>query len=312
MDPYHSYWGVEWYYFVIIWAFIALGSHIYQVGFIVRLIRLGRDDDRFNSWQQRTTEFLTDWLGQRKVVEDKIAGYAHALIFWGFLMLVSDVVDLSTGGALYKFLKLRSILLGNIWNLIVDIGYTMAGIGIIIALYRRIVIKPEKLKDSSIEGILILFAILGIVLTAFIVEAGYMLGENIEYNNWEPIGVLFAKQMVHLNSDTLGMVIDVSYWLHMILIGGFLIEIPQTKHSHLIGTIPNVMFQDHSQMGAMKPLQIDNEGLAVKTDDLDFDNLAPKSNDKTGIGLYKLFIYALLIIGFSLFRYVCWPANSSV
>ena len=41
-------------------------------------------------------EFLTDWLGQRKVVEDKVAGYAHALIFWGFLMLVSDVIDLGT------------------------------------------------------------------------------------------------------------------------------------------------------------------------------------------------------------------------
>ena len=92
MDAYHSYYGVEWYYFLLVWGIIALGSHIYQVGFIIKLIRLGKDDDRFNSWKQRTKEFLTDWLGQRKVVEDKLAGYAHALIFWGFLMLVSDVI----------------------------------------------------------------------------------------------------------------------------------------------------------------------------------------------------------------------------
>ena len=83
MDAYHSYYGVEWYYFLLIWGIIALGSHIYQVGFIIKLIRLGKDDDRFNSWNQRMKEFLTDWLGQRKVVEDKLAGYAHALIFWG-------------------------------------------------------------------------------------------------------------------------------------------------------------------------------------------------------------------------------------
>ena len=82
MDPYHDYYGVEWYFILAIWTMIALGSHIYQVGYIVKLIKLGKPDDRFNSWQQRMKEFLTDWLGQRKVVEDKLAGYAHALIFW--------------------------------------------------------------------------------------------------------------------------------------------------------------------------------------------------------------------------------------
>lgn len=271
MNPFHDYYGVPWYVILGLWSLIAVGSHVYQVGFIVKLIRLGKDDDRFNSWKQRSKEFLTDWLGQRKVVQDKLAGYAHALIFWGFLMLVSDVIDLGTGGLFAKFLE--KIYLANIWNLVVDIGYTMAGIGILIALYRRLIVRPEKLKGTSMEGVLILFAILGIVITAFIVEAGYMIGENAHYNYWEPIGVLFAKQMESINTETLATMIDASYWIHMVLIGLFLIEIPQTKHSHLIGTIPNVMFQDHEPMGTMLPMQTDDDNIAVKTDDLDFDNL---------------------------------------
>jgi|TARA_B110000438_G_scaffold146779_1_gene141427 Fe-S oxidoreductase len=271
MTPFHDYYGIPWYVILGLWSLIAVGSHVYQVGFIVKLIRLGRDDDRFNSWKQRSKEFLTDWLGQRKVVQDKLAGYAHALIFWGFLMLVSDVIDLGTGGLFAKFLE--KIYLANIWNLIVDIGYTMAGIGILISLYRRLIVRPEKLKGTSMEGVLILFAILGIVLTAFIVEAGYMIGENAHHNNWEPIGVLFAKQLESINTETLATIIDASYWIHMILIGLFLIEIPQTKHSHLIGTIPNVMFQDHEPMGTMLPMQTDDNNMAVKTDDLDFDSL---------------------------------------
>ena len=227
---------------------------------------------KYEAEKQRMKEFLTDWLGQRKVVEDKLAGYAHALIFWGFLMLVSDVIDLGTGGLFLRFLHF--IYLGNIWNLVVDIGYTMAGIGILFALYRRLIVRPEKLKDASMEGVLILFAILGIVITAFIVEAGEMIEEDKTHlNYWEPIGVLFAIQMENMNESFLRTFIDASYWLHMILIGGFLIEIPQTKHSHLIGTIPNVMFQDHDPMGAMRPLQTDDKDVAVKTDDLDFDNL---------------------------------------
>ena len=271
MDPFHDYYGIEWYLILMVWAAIALGSHFYQVGFIVRLIRLGKDDHRFNSWTQRVTEFLTDWLGQRKVVEDKVAGYAHALIFWGFLMLVSDVIDLGTGGLLRDILSV--VKLDGIWNLVVEIGYVMAMIGILIALFRRLVIRPEKLKGASIEGTFILVAILGIVLTAFVVEAGEMIGESTEYNAWEPVGVLFAKEMEKMDHDTLRTVVDASYWLHMVLIGGFLIEIPQTKHSHLIGTVPNVMFQDHNPMGAMIPLQMGDDDVAVKTDDLDFENL---------------------------------------
>ena len=94
---------------------------------------------------------------------------------------------------------LEKIYLVNIWNLIVDIGYAMAGIGILVALYRRLIVRPEKLKGASMEGVLILFAILGIVLTAFIVEAGYMVGENA-YNNWEPIvfalpGLLYSTRI---------------------------------------------------------------------------------------------------------------------
>ena len=271
MTPFHDYYGIEWYLILLAWSAIALGSHFYQVGFVVRLIRLGKDDERFNSWKQRLTEFLIDWLGQRKVVQDKVAGYAHALIFWGFLLLVSDVVDLGTGGLLQELLS--NIQLDGIWNLIVDVGYAMATIGILIALYRRVIIRPAKLKGASIEGPLILLAILGIVLTAFIVEAGNMIGEETKYNPWEPIGVLFAKQMVGMDHDTIASIVDISYWLHMLLIGGFLIEIPQTKHSHLIGTIPNVMFQDHEPMGTMIPMQTDENNEAVKTDDLDFDNL---------------------------------------
>ena len=271
MNPFHDYYGIEWYLILLAWSAIALGSHFYQVGFVVRLIRLGKDDDRFNSWKQRLTEFLRDWLGQRKVVQDKVAGYAHALIFWGFLLLISDIVDLGTGGLLQAFLS--NIQLDGIWNLIVDLGYAMATVGILIALYRRIIIRPAQLKGASIEGPLILLAILGIMLTAFIVEAGNMIGEETKYNPWEPIGVLFAKQMDGMDHATIASMVDISYWLHMVLIGGFLIEIPQTKHSHIIGTIPNVMFQDHDPMGTMIPLQTNENNEAVKTDDLDFDNL---------------------------------------
>ena len=240
----------------------------------MRLIRLGKPDDRFNAWPVRLREFLRDWFGQRKVVEDRLAGGAHALIFWGFLLLISDVLDLGTGGMLAGFLE--DIYLKDFWNLVVDIGYLMAGTGITIALYRRVVLRPAKLRGASIEGEIILLAIMGIVLTAFVLEGAAMLSPDramVEHNGWEPVGTLFASFMAGMDDTTLQTVVDVSYWLHMLLIGGFLIEIPQSKHSHLLGTIPNVLFQDHAPLGKQQPLQMAPSGRAVSTDELNIENL---------------------------------------
>ena len=125
MDPFHPYFGIEWYWLLGAWAAIAIGAHAWQVGYVVRLIRLGRPDDRFNAWPVRLREFLRDWLGQRKVIEDRLAGGAHALIFWGFLLLVSDVLDLGTGGMLAGFFE--DIYLKDFWNMVVDIGYLAGG-----------------------------------------------------------------------------------------------------------------------------------------------------------------------------------------
>ena len=72
MDPFHDYYDIPWYAILGLCALIAIGLHVYQVGFIVKLIRLGKEDDRFDSWNQRIKEFLNDWFGQRKVVEDKL------------------------------------------------------------------------------------------------------------------------------------------------------------------------------------------------------------------------------------------------
>ena len=53
MDPFHNYnilgYDIEWYLILLAWSAIALGSHFYQVGFVVRLIRLGKDDARDKS-----------------------------------------------------------------------------------------------------------------------------------------------------------------------------------------------------------------------------------------------------------------------
>ena len=91
-----TYGGVSGWYFLLILGIVSIGFFIYQVQKATRLVLLGSKDNRFDSWSARLKETATVWLGQRKVLEDPIAGGMHVLMFWGFLMLSSVMFDLAS------------------------------------------------------------------------------------------------------------------------------------------------------------------------------------------------------------------------
>ena len=241
---------------------ISGGFFLYQVIKASRLVLIGAPDNRFDNWGARIKEVITGWLGQKRVLEDRVAGGIHVLMFWGFLMLSTDMFDLATANW-FSHNLLPDVVRGP-WNLIVETGYTIALIGCCAALLRRVVFTPEKLKGKSqLEGNFILVLIMTITLTSFMVEAG----ETGVSSTWEPIGAWVADTM---SPSTLLVV--ASYWMHMLAISTFLFLIPLSKHMHLVMAFPNVFFHDMRPMATMEPLARGEDGKAVLLDDLDIES----------------------------------------
>ena len=201
---------------------LSIGFFVYQVQKATRLVMIGAPDSRFDSWGPRVREFVVGWLGQKKVLRDRVAGTMHVLMFWGFLMLASDMFDLATANA-FSGKLLPDVLVGP-WNGMVELGYTMALIGCVSALIRRLVFTPEKLKGKSqLEGNVILLLIFTITTTSFMVES-----KEDPSAFWEPIGYQFS--LYGLSDST----VVAAYWLHMLAISVFLFLIPLSKHMHLV------------------------------------------------------------------------------
>ena len=239
---------------------VSLSFFGYQVRKATRLVLIGSKDDRFDSWGLRLKETLTVWLGQRKVLEDPIAGSFHVLMFWGFLMLSSDMLDLASGNRFSEHILPES--LNGIWNGMVELGYASALVGCTLALLRRTVFTPEKLKETSqFEGNIILILIMIICSTAFVIESS----EN-PHKTWEMIGAWVADTFSPSQS-----MVNTAYWTHMLAICTFLFLIPLSKHMHLVMALPNVFFFDTQPMGKMRPLQMNENGTAVPLDELDIE-----------------------------------------
>lgn len=257
-----SYGPVPGWLLLLVLGTISIGFFLYQVIKATRLVMVGASDDRFDNWGARIKEVITGWLGQKRVLEDKIAGGIHVLMFWGFLMLSTDMFDLATANWFSH--NLLPDLVRGPWNLIVETGYTIALIGCVAALLRRVVFTPEKLKGKSqLEGNFILLLIMTITLTSFVVEAG----ETGVSSTWEPIGAWVASA---LEPSTLLVV--ASYWMHMLAISTFLFLIPLSKHMHLVMAFPNVFFHDMRPMATMEPLARGEDGKAVPLEDLDIES----------------------------------------
>ena len=234
----------------------------YQVWKATKLVLVGKSENRFDNWGNRVSEVLTGWLGQKKVLKDRVAGGIHVLMFWGFLMLSSDMFDLASGNQFSQ--KILPELVRGPWNLMVETGYTIAFVGCVLALIRRVVFTPEKLKGKSqLEGNVILLLIMTITTTSFVVEAG----ESTVSSTWEPIGAWVASSLVPSTS-----VVVAAYWAHMLAICVFLFLIPLSKHMHLVMAFPNVFFHDLRPMATMEPLARGENGKAVLLDDLDVES----------------------------------------
>jgi Fe-S oxidoreductase len=248
---------------------LSISFFLYQVIKATRLVMLGAPDNRFDSWGLRIKEMLVGWLGQKKVLRDRVAGTMHVLMFWGFLMLGSDMLDLASAN--YFSENLLPSILKNPWNGMVELGYTTALIGATAALIRRVAFTPEKLKGKSqLEGNFILVLILTITSTSFIIESP----ENPS-SIWEPIGYWVSDSL-----DLSSGVIVASYWAHMFAICCFLVLIPVSKHMHLVMAIPNVFFHDTNALGTMRPLAVDDSGKAVPLEDLDIDSFGVSTFDQ--------------------------------
>ena len=275
-----SYGSLDGWHILLIIGGLSIGFFLYQVQKATRLVMIGAQDNRFDSWFTRISEFTIGWLGQKRVLRDRVAGSMHVLMFWGFLMLASDMLDLATANAFSDHVLPE--LLNGPWNGMVELGYTMALIGCVAALIRRIVFTPEKLKGKSqFEGNVILFLIFSITVTSFVVESFH--GPS---KTWEPIGYWVSG----MGSITDGTVVA-AYWVHMLSICVFFVLIPLSKHMHLVMAVPNVFFHDVDPPGKMRPLAVGDDGKAVPLEDLDIDSF--------GVSTYTQYTWRQLIDGWS-------------
>ncbi|MGH2694526.1 MAG: heterodisulfide reductase-related iron-sulfur binding cluster [Actinomycetota bacterium] len=231
---------------------------------LVGFLRLGRPDDRLpRNWARKIKDELVVVLGQRKLLQWTVPGVMHFLIFWGFLILFTTIVE--AFGAFYQQ-GFHLPLIGR-WEplgALQDAFIIAVLVGIVAAFGIRKFQRPGRFKGSHLqEADYILFAIGGIMITILLSRATQITLGHFPYDpEWTPVSDGAARLFDGLATDTVEAYDSVFLWWHSLIILGFLVYITYSKHLHIITSAFNVLFTSERPKGALKPMHIDLEEMS--------------------------------------------------
>ncbi len=228
---------------------------------VLSYLKFAKSDNRFDRIGERLTNTLIVAIFQKKVLRDKKAGFIHAGIFWGFLILLFSVINsIFTGFGANHILD----FLGPVFSLITiltDVFSVLIILAVTSALLRRYVFKVKRLhrkNHSQAEAGIILLMIFFIVTSLLFENASLMImgGET----SWAvrplalPISILITPSFAP-------MLFEICWWVHIVLILVFMNLLPFSKHLHVLTSVPNVFFSNLEPTNTLKIIDFEDESL---------------------------------------------------
>jgi Fe-S oxidoreductase len=272
----------------------------------IRLLMALESVDRINHMKARLKNLVILAMGQKRLVgrkKERVSGLMHALIFWGFCILLIRSLTLYGEGFVHgyqlPFLG-GDFMLGYLYIALKDIMEGIVLLMVIYAIIRRALLKPERLHNTW-EAYFVL-GMIGVLMISDLLYDGarynlIMLHNNPEqlhfFNNpqygseflWTPVSLGAAALISGVSTNVLGYVMTGMFWLHIITQLTFLNFLPLGKHFHVITALPNVFFKNLGYPH-QKTRLLDLEDEAAWEDESLGINHIHQLNWKQGLDLY--------------------------
>lgn len=229
----------------------------------IRLWRIGKPENRLDNLLKRIGSFLLFGLGHKRILKEPYPGIMHLFLFWGFLVLFIGTVIIFFQEDFTKLIFNKNFIFGNfylLFSFLLDLFGLLAIIGVLLALFRRYVLKPKRL-DNKFEDALVLISLLLILITGFTNEGLRIASTSPEFEKWSFVGWQFSKLFLTMgsNENSFESLHLVFWWIHIILAFGFIGYISYSRLLHLISSPLNQFFRSFSPKGEVKPiLDIEN------------------------------------------------------
>lgn len=249
----------------IIFSIVFFASVIFFAYNIRRLISylfIGKKEHRFTHPLRRLKNVFVVAFAHSKLFREPLAGLMHFFIYWGFVILLFAIIE-SVGEGFTPTFSLA--WLGSLYGPLVflqDLFGLLVIVSVLLALFRRYVSRPKRLevdRHAKIDATIILVVILLIMGSMFCQNAAKInLGEE-SVQDYRFISTMVAPLLRSDSFEVNQVTYSFYWWLHILLVLGFLNYLPYSKHLHIFASIPNVYFANEKARGALKALHLQDD-----------------------------------------------------
>ncbi len=240
---------------------LTLGVFAYTVNRILSFFRFTRKTFPVKDLSKRFGVMMNVAFGQTKIFRKPVIGLLHALVFWGFCVILIGSVEMVIDG-LTGTERVLSFL-GFLYDVIIATGDVFAlvvGLAILVFLSRRLFFHIRRFEgiemgrsthiDANIALTMIFLLMVSLLgMNTFYVAHQQVAGEAIK--GVFPVSNLFASLFTGMQITTLYALHEVCWWAHILLIFTFANMLPYSKHFHVFMSVPNVFLSRLEPLGKL-------------------------------------------------------------
>jgi Fe-S oxidoreductase len=248
----------------IIFAFVlilTLGVFFYTLNRLIRFFSFTRKEYSVRQAGKRFGVMMKVAFGQTKIFRKPVLGFFHALVFWGFCVIIIGSIEMVVDGLSGSDRALH--FLGPVYNFIMasgDIFALLVAISVIIFLIRRIFFHIKRFEGiemkrrSHVDANISLTIILLLMISLLLMNTGYnglhSLSSGEKFGIY-PVSEILAKLLPGTSEGTFSLMYRISWWTHIVLIFAFANYLPYSKHFHVFLSVPNVFLSRLEPLGKL-------------------------------------------------------------
>jgi Fe-S oxidoreductase len=224
-----------------------------RFGRLARPLLAAPAEHRLRPLAPRAWGVVVNILGHARLMRKPYSGLMHFMMFFGFLFLLTAVVQVFGEGVAPLF-SLAAIG-GRTWIALgQDVFAVLLLVAVAMAAFQRVIWAPARFAGSNQRDAAIILALVTAVVVGMLLQnAFHVAGGGDTSAPWRPVSSLLAAPLESFGlSGTAAAAGATAFaWLHMLAILAFLVYIPGSKHLHVLVGIPNVFLRDLAPAGRL-------------------------------------------------------------
>ena len=244
---------------------ITFGAFAYTTRKLIALFKLTKPAFAIKDFGERIALTLKVAVGQTKIMRRPVIGFMHALVWWGFLIIIVGSIEMVIDGLtgterVFGFL-------GIVYDVIFasgDIFAFLIAILIVAFLFRRIFMNVKRFNGvemkhkSHVDANIALSIILFLMVTLLGMNTFYLIDAKLaghEIIGVYPISEIIAGWFNGISAETAHLLHEANWWGHILGIFFFANYLPYSKHFHVFMSVPNVFFSNLNPLGKMTNME---------------------------------------------------------